>query len=207
MRFVLCVAIMAVLCGGRLPVAEAGKFNEVLSIGSDAPAWNDLPGTDGRSHSLKDLADKKFVVVVFTCASCPTAVDYEERINDLAKSAPSDTAVVAICVNQVAADQLPELTKRATEKQFQFLYLYDGSQKIAKEFGAVYTPEFYVLDSSRKVIYMGAMDDSTDPEKVTKRFVEEAIKAARDGSEPEVAEVIARGCRVRYARERRTKEK
>ncbi|WP_437192575.1 thioredoxin family protein [Planctomicrobium sp. SH527] len=207
MRFILWIAIAAVCFLGILPAVEAGGFNEVLSIGSGAPAWNDLPGTDGRMHSLKDLADKKFVVVVFTCASCPTAVDYETRINELAKSAPSDTAVVAICVNQVAADLLPELTKRAAEKQFQFSYLYDGSQKIAKEFGAVYTPEFYVLDSSRKVIYMGAMDDSTDPAKVTKRYVEEAIKAARSGGEPEVKEMIARGCRVRYARERRPREK
>jgi len=188
-------------------VSRAGQYNEVLSIGDQAPAWNDLPGTDGKSHSLKDLADKPIVVVVFTCASCPTAVDYEDRINALAKTHAGDkgkVGVVAICVNKVKEDQLPALTERARQKGLAFTYLYDDSQKIAKDYGAVFTPEFYVLDRDRKVVYMGAMDDATDASKVTKRHVEEAISAAFEGKKPEVTEVIARGCRVRYARERRS---
>jgi len=186
--------------------ALAGQFNEVLSIGDKGPAWAELPGTDGKNHSLAELADKPVVVVVFTCASCPTAADYEERINALAKTHAGDksqVAVVAICVNQVKEDRLPALTERAKEKGFAFTYLYDESQKIAKDYGAVFTPEFYVLDRDRKVVYMGAMDDATDAAKVTRRYVDEAIVAALAGNKPEVGEVIARGCRVRYARERR----
>lgn len=187
-------------------VSWGGQYNEVLSIGDQAPAWTDLPGTDGKTHSLKDLADKPVVVVVFTCASCPTAADYEERINALAKTHAGEkgkAAVVAISVNKVKEDQLPALTERAREKGFAFTYLYDDSQKVAKDYGAVSTPEFYVLDRDRKVIYMGAMDDSSDAGKVTKRHVEDAIAATLAGKKPEVTEVIARGCRVRYAREKR----
>jgi peroxiredoxin len=187
-------------------VSSAGEFNEVLSIRDAAPVWKDLPGTDGKTHSLADLQDRDIVVVIFTCVSCPTAVDYEARIEALtAKYAGSEgkVAVVPICVNQVAADKLPALTKRVADKGVHFHYLYDETQKIAKDFGAIFTPEFYVFDKSRKLIYMGALDDSTDPEKVTLRYVEDAIAAALRGEKPTVAETIARGCRVRYARERR----
>jgi peroxiredoxin len=180
------LAITAALLVSAL--SQAGQYNEVLSIGDSAPAWVDLPGTDGKKHSLADLADKPVVVVVFTCASCPTAVDYEDRIQALAKKyggANGKAAVVAICVNRVPADELPALTERANQKNFAFAYLYDESQKIAKDYGA-----------------MGAMDDATDATKVTKRHVEDAIAAALEGKSPEVTEVIARGCRVRYARER-----
>jgi peroxiredoxin len=187
--------------------AFAGQYNEVLSIGDKAPAWSSLPGTDGKSHSLAELADKPVVVVVFTCASCPTAVDYEERINALAKAHAGDkgqVAVVAISVNKVKEDQLPALTERAKSKGFAFTYLYDESQKVAKDYGAVFTPEFYVLDRDRKVVYMGAMDDATDASKVTRNYVDEAVAAALAGRQPQEKEVIARGCRVRYARERRS---
>ncbi len=185
-------------------VVDAGEFNEVLSIGDAAPAWKDLPGTDGKTHSLSDLAKSDVVVVVFTCTSCPTAVDYEDRINALTKKyGDGSVAVVAISVNRVEGDKLPALTKRVDEKKFAFHYLYDESQKIAKDFGAIFTPEFYVLGKDRKIVYMGAMDDSTDAAAVKARHVEDAIAAAKKGEKPAVTETIARGCRVRYARDRK----
>jgi peroxiredoxin len=181
----------------------AGEFNEVLSIGDKAPEWQDLPGTDGKSHSLADLKDKDVVVLVFTCASCPTAVDYEARINQLVKSAGEKVAVVPICVNRVEADKLPALTKRVKDQGFAFHYLYDESQKIAKDHGAIFTPEFFVFGKDRKLVYMGAMDDKTDPAAVTVKYVEDAIAAALKDEKPAVTETLGRGCRVRYARERR----
>lgn len=188
--------------------APAGEYNEVLSIGDKAPTWANLPGTDGKSHSLVDYANKDVLVLVFTCASCPTAVDYEGRLQALASQyAASDSRVVVlpVSVNKVPADQLEALTERVKAKEFTFHYLHDDSQKIAKDYGAIFTPEFYVFDRERKLVYMGAMDDSTDADKVQKRYVEAAIEAALAGKLPEVTETIARGCRVRYARERRGK--
>ncbi|MDZ4686248.1 MAG: thioredoxin family protein [Planctomycetaceae bacterium] len=196
---VLCA--FAVFLPSSLP---AGEFNEVLFIGDKAPEWKDLPGTDGKPHSLADLKDKDVVVLVFTCVSCPTAVDYEGRINDLAKKhAGGKVAVVPVSVNRIDADKLPALTKRVQEQGFAFHYLYDESQKIAKDHGAIFTPEFFVFGKDRKLVYMGAMDDSTDPEGVKAKHVEDAIAAAIKGEKPAVTETIARGCRVRYARERR----
>lgn len=201
------MSLVAILSGLIfVNVAIAGEFNEVLSIGDAAPAWKDLPGVDGKKHSLSDYKDREVMVLVFTCVSCPTAEDYEGRINSLAKRFGGENgkvAIVAVCVNRVKGDQLPDLTERAKEKGFAFDYLYDESQKIAKDYGAIFTPEFYVLDRDRKLVYMGAMDDHSDASKVQKNFVEAAITALMKGESPVVKETIARGCRVRYARERR----
>jgi peroxiredoxin len=189
--------------------AEAGKYNEVLNIGDAAPAWTNLPGVDGKRHSLADLVDKQAVVVVFTCNSCPVANDYEDRILAFSKkyAGPSGkVGLVAICVNQIPEDRLPKMKERAEAKGFDFPYLYDETQKIGKEYGANFTPEFFVLDKDRKVIFMGGMDDSSSIDQVKNRYLEPAVEAALAGSSPETAEAPAIGCRVRYARERRRAE-
>ena len=200
----LLVIALLMWAFGMIAITSAGEFNEVLSIGDTAPTWKDLPGTDGKSHSFADLEKADVVVIVFTCTSCPTAVDYEDRLQALTKKYAGDhVAVVAVSVNRVEADKLPALTKRVAEKKFAFHYLYDESQKIAKDYGAIFTPEFFVLNKDRKIVYMGAMDDSTDPAGVKIHYVENAIAAAKRGEKPAVTETIARGCRVRWARERR----
>lgn len=200
-------AVGGLLVGWLLIVGsvQAGEFNEVLSIGDPLPAWKDLPGTDGKRHSLTDLKDKSVVVVIFTCVSCPTATDYEARINALVEAhggPDGKVAVVPVCVNRVEADSLPALTKRVASQSLKFHYLYDESQAVAKAFGAIFTPEFYVFDAERKLVYMGAMDDSTDPANVTKKYVQAAVAAALRSEKPAVTETIARGCRVRYVRPR-----
>lgn len=201
-RACLCVVSLGLMVSFSA-VARSGEYNEVLSIGDRMPEWKGLPGTDGQMHSAADLDRSKLVVVVFTCVSCPTAVDYESRIDALVKEYKDQVNVVPIVVNQIDADRLPALTKRVQDKGFSFHYLYDESQKIAKDFGAIFTPEFYVFDRDRKLVYMGALDDSTDPAGVKVRHVEDAIASAFSGKAAPVGETIARGCRVRYARERR----
>lgn len=183
--------------------ASAGQFNSALSIGDDAPAWVNLPGTDGKKHSLSDLRDKDVVVVVFTCNSCPAAEAYEDRIIAFAKQhcTPSGrVALVAINVNTIPDDRLDKMTERAKENEFPFPYLYDETQKIGKKYGAGYTPEFFVLDKARRVVYMGALDDKTPPAAAKTAYVELAVRAALKGEKPAVAETQARGCRVRYAK-------
>lgn len=199
----------ACLAALLLPASSlAGKYNPTLSIGDQAPAWEKLPGIDDKLHSFADLKDKDVVVVAFTCNSCPYAVDYEDRLIALAKKysgSDSRVAVVAINVNTVPDDRLPKMKERAESKQFPFPYLYDESQQIARKFGASYTPEFFVLDRQRKVVYMGAFDDSPDSEKIEARYVQPAIDAALSGNKPPVEETIAIGCAVRYKRSRRSR--
>lgn len=186
-------------------LVEAGEYNPALNIGDPAPAWMDLPGVDGRRHSLADLSDKKAVVVVFTCNSCPIAQDYEDRLIAFAKKYSDQVAVVAINVNRNPEDRLPKMKERAEAKQFPFAYLFDESQQIAKDYGATFTPEFFVIGSDRKIAYMGGMDDNSNAAAVTANYLEPAIEAVLKGAKPATQETVARGCRVRYARERRGK--
>ncbi len=188
-----------------LPLAAfAGKYNPTLSPGDAAPSWEKLPGVDGKEHSLADLKDKAFVVVAFTCNSCPTAVDYEDRLLALSKFlAEKNGVLVAISANdtrRAEEDGLEGMKEKATAKKFDFAYLRDEEQTIARAYGATFTPEVFVLDKDRKVIYMGALDDNTSADAVKAKYVEAAIAASLAGKSPEVAETVARGCTVRYKR-------
>ena len=182
--------------------APAGKFNKTLSVGDKAPAWSDLDGTDGKKHSLADLKDTPVVVLVFTCNSCPVAVGYEDRIIAFAQKHAGRVAVVAVNVNTIPEDRLPKMTERAEKKKFPFPYLYDPTQQIAKKYGAVYTPEFFVLGPDRTVVYMGAMDDKSPPADATVSFLEKDVESAVAGRKPEVGETLGRGCKIRFERKR-----
>jgi peroxiredoxin len=187
--------------------AIAGQYNSVLEIGQTAPIWKDLPATSGTLHSFETIADAKLVVVAFTCNSCPYAVDVEDRLNDLAKRfGDKGVVVVAINVNTVEEDRLPAMKERAKEKGFTFPYLWDASQQTAKAYGARYTPEFFVLTEDRKLIYMGAFDDSPAGDRVKVTYVADAIEAALAGKEVPVAETVPIGCRIRFEREKRTRK-
>jgi peroxiredoxin len=204
---VLCL-VLVVIAAPSATLVQADDSNGVLNLGDPAPAWTNLPGVDGKKHSLADLKDKQVVVVVFTCNSCPIASDYEDRIIAFAKaSAAADkpTAIVAINVNTVEEDRLPKMKERAESKNFPYPYLYDQTQKIAKAYGAIYTPEFFVLDKDRKIAYMGAFDDNIEFTKVKRPFVEPAVKALLKGEQPQPGETIANGCLIRYERARRRK--
>ncbi len=200
-------SLIALAMGLLLTVAvQGGKYNSEKNIGDQPDAWVDLPGTDDKQHSLKELDKYDAVVVVFTCNSCPYAVDYEQRINELADKyagPQSRVAVVAINVNKIEADQLPAMKKRAEERKFKFPYLYDETQKIAKAYGAVRTPEFFLLNKQRRIVYMGAMDDNTKADQVKTRFLEDAIAATLAEKPVSVTETPPVGCAIRYVRERK----
>jgi peroxiredoxin len=190
-------AIVSVFLAASLTLA--GEFNSSRNIGDDAPPWKDLPGVDGKNHSLADL-DKKPVVVVFTCNSCPIATDYEDRIIAIAKKFADQVNFVAINVNRVPEDSLAKMKTRAEAKKFPYPYLFDESQQIAKDYGAVFTPEFFVLNADRKIVYMGGLDDNSDASQVKTKYLDPAIEAVLKGAKPETQETAARGCRIRFAR-------
>lgn len=182
--------------------AGPGKYNKVLAPGDAAPAWENLEGIDGKNHALADLKDRDAVVVVFTCNSCPVAAGYEDRIIAFAeKHAKPDgkVALIAINVNTAKADALPAMKERARKKKFNFTYLFDPTQEIARKYGARFTPEFFVLDRNRKVVYMGSMDDRSPPGVPKNQYLEAALKAARAGRVVEPAETsAAAGCRIPF---------
>jgi len=180
--------------------ASGGQFNAVLSIGDSAPRWTPLEAVDGKHYGWDDVSKAKCVVVAFTCNSCPYARDVEDRLIALTKEFPADDlSLVAINVNLVNDDLLPAMKQLAQEQGYTFPYLHDPSQKIARDYGAIKTPEFFVIDSNGKVVYMGSLDDSPDGKSVSKRYVADAIRAVLAGTKPQTTETVPIGCRVRYS--------
>jgi peroxiredoxin len=173
-----------------------------LKVGSPAPNFSGLESADGKSVSLADFKDKDVVVVAITCNHCPVAIAYQDRLVDLAKKygADSKVSLIAINVNNGAEDKLDKMKERAKEKGFQFPYAYDPSQKIARDLGAARTPEFFVFNKDRKLVYTGALDDNMKVEKVTKHYVVDAIEAALKGEMPELKTSAAVGCPIQYDR-------
>ncbi|MGZ0169795.1 MAG: thioredoxin family protein [Planctomycetales bacterium] len=204
---ILAAAMLAVV--GMTQRTEAGEYNPVLNVGDKAPDWKELPGVDGKKLSLSGLKKKDVVVLAFICNSCPYAVDYENRLIAFAKKhsgKDSKVALVTVNVNKVDEDLPANMKEKAEAKGFNFPYLFDETQQIAKDYGAGFTPEFFVLNKDRKVVYMGAMDDSPNADKVKRRYVEEAVAAALVGKLPEVRETVPIGCRIRIERSRRRKK-
>jgi peroxiredoxin len=189
--FVLLAMFMVVLAG-RSDAAT-------LTIGAAAPGFAGLAGTDGKSHSLADYKDAKLLVLVFTCNHCPVAKAYEDRLIALQRDyGAKGVQVVAVNVNNLPADRMPEMEKRAKQKGFNFPYLYDPSQKIGHRYGAAVTPHVFVLDNDRKVAYIGAIDDSMQAKEVKSRYLRNALDSLLEGKKPTVATTRQFGCGIQY---------
>ena len=210
MKPLLTPVLAALALGLAAAPALAGKFNKKLSIGDAAPTWEQLEGTDGKKHSFADWKDKDALVVVFTCNSCIVAAGYEERLVAFAAECNkpgSKVGFVAINVNKIPEDSLENMKTRAAEKKLPYAYLFDASQQIAKDYGAGTTPEVILLDRDRKVVYMGAFDDSSDAQKVAAKYLDAAVDAVLAGQKPETAETSPHGCRIRWENARRRNRK
>lgn len=184
---------VVVLFGSVASAAEKKK----LAVGDSAPEFKSLDATSGKKVSL-DSYKQDVLVVAITCNHCPVAVAYEDRMIDFVKKHGGEkVALVAINVNNTEADKLPAMKERAKEKGFNFDYAYDPSQEIGKALGARVTPEFFVFDKNRKLVYTGAFDDSMDPGEVKNNYVEKAVLAVLEGTEVPKS-TKAKGCGVRY---------
>jgi peroxiredoxin len=206
--------LLVALCGALGAAAHAASTPTpaTLVLGSSAPDFS-LPGVDGRMWSLKDFADARVLVVVFTCNHCPTAQYYEERIKRLVTDYQGrGVALVAISPNDPKSvrldelgwadlsDSLPEMKLRAQERAFNFPYLYDGdTQAASRAYGPVATPHVFLFDAGRKLRYAGALDDSERVAKVTKHHLRDALNAVLAGREPAVAQTKVVGCSVKWA--------
>ena len=164
-----------------------------------------LPNVDGEMVSLADFEDAKGFILIFTCNTCPYSVAYEDRIIALDKAYKSKGyPVIAINPNDPAAidgDDLVDMKVRATEKGFSFPYLQDVGQQVYPQYGATKTPHVFVLQkevNNNIVRYIGAIDDSSrKPNKVKKRYVEQAVDALLAGKSPSTTTTKAIGCSIK----------
>jgi len=173
-----------------------------IDVGTKAPEFR-LPGVDGQEHSLPDYADKQTVVVAFTCNHCPAAIGAQNRIIALQREyAPKGVQVVAINSNEDVGhptDSFEHMVERAREKGFNFPYLRDKSQEIAKAYGAQRTPHFFLLDRERRVVYSGRMDDNPYEEgKQTTSELREALDQLLAAKPVTVQPTNPIGCNVKW---------
>lgn len=161
----------------------------------------------GRSVSLQDYADRKGLIVVFTCNSCPYAKAYEQRIMALERDfGVMGYPVIAVNPNdpgRVPEDRPEAMKERAEERGYTFPYLIDAKQKLAQRFAAGKTPELYLLkkrkDGGFELVYHGAIDDSPmNPEGAKKHYVADAIRALESGRTPMPESSPAIGCTIKW---------
>jgi len=138
------------------------------------------------------------LVIAITCNHCPVAVAYEDRMIAFAKKYAGKIDFVAINVNNLDADKLDKMKIRAQEKGFTYDYLYDSSQKIGRALSARVTPEFYIFNKKRELVYWGAMDDSNNAAKASKNYLSAAVDSTLVCNTPATTETNARGCSVKY---------
>ena len=134
-----------------------------LELGSPAPDFS-LPGTDGRNWSPRDFADARVLIVVFTCNHCPFVTGSQERVDRMyATYAPKGVRMIAINSNETKDhpdDAFEHMVERARSLKLAYPYVRDESQDVARAFGALRTPHFFVFDADRKLRYTGRMDDN-----------------------------------------------
>ena len=181
-------------------VTQSGP--DTLKIGAAAPDFN-LPGTDGKNHTLASFAGARALVVNFTCNHCPYAKAYEDRFIALAREfGPQGAAFIAISANDVAdypADSFENMKLRATEKNYPFPYLYDETQKTAIAHGAACTPHLFVFDPARKLAYEGRVDDNWKvPEAATAHDLRAAIEAVLAGKPVKTPQTNPMGCSIKW---------
>jgi peroxiredoxin len=197
------------------PMLTPDGLTKTLDIGASAPDF-DLPGVDGKRHSLKDYADAKILMIVFTANHCKTAQAYEGRIKQIVNDYEhKGVKVVAIGANDPQAlslsemvysdrsDSFEDMKIRAQERDFNYPYLYDGdTQTTARAYGPVATPHVFIFDKERKLRYVGRVDNAENIDAVTHQDARAALDALLAGKPVPVEKTKTFGCSIKWSEKR-----
>ena len=173
-----------------------------IPLGTSAPAFR-LHSVDGKEYALQDFASAKALVLMFICAHCPYVQAVEDRIIALNRDYQNrGVQFVGICSNDPSdyPDDRPEaLRRRAEEKGYGFPYLVDETQQVAKDYGAVCTPDIYVFDAERHLAYHGRIDDSwQDVSKAKIHDLRDALDQILAGQKPDAEQHPSMGCSIKW---------
>ncbi len=173
-----------------------------LNLGDRAPGF-DLPAVDGKSYSLEDFSGSGVLVVVISCVHCPYVRAWEDRLIDLQRKY-HDRGVSFVLINandevRYPQDSFAAMQAHAREKSYPFPFLRDESQEVARGYGAERTPEVFVFDRERRLVYHGAPDDNyEEPDQVRHAYLKEAIEAVLAGEAVAIAGTPPVGCSVKW---------
>jgi len=173
-----------------------------VSLGSEASDFS-LRATDGNTYSLRDFADAKVLVIFFTCNHCPHVTGSDEVTRKTAeKFAPQDVKFVGInsnSPNTYEEDSFANMVKRMKQYKFPWLYLYDATQDIARAYGALRTPHFFVFNKERKLVYTGrGVDNPRETSKMTVNDLENALEELLAGKQITTPITNPIGCNVKW---------
>ena len=198
--------ISAVLLGISLvlgTVPAQGKEG-LLPLGSPAPDFHLKDVVSGKIISRDDFTGKKALAVLFICRHCPYVQHVKEGLAKLGKDyAGKEVAIVAVSANDPASipmDGPESLKEMAQQEGFTFPLLFDETQEVAKAYTAVCTPDCFVFDPGRKLVYRGQFDDSRPgkQEPVTGRDVRAAIDAVLAGKPVSPDQKPSVGCSIKW---------
>lgn len=179
--------------------ADDAQVSSKNGVGVSAPSWTGLPGVDGRKHASADLAESSAILVIFYATSCHECEPYAERIGQLTRDfAKRKVASVLINVCREEQDNLEAMKACAEKHRWSAAFLRDESQAIGKAFGASITPEVFVLDGKRRIVYRGAIDDHWNPAKVKREHARIAIEELLAGKPIAQPTSEPFGCDITY---------
>jgi peroxiredoxin len=176
----------------------------MLPLGTPAPGFALPDVVSGRVITLKDFADKEVLLAMIICPHCPYVIHVQEGIAAIGRDyAAKSVGIVAISSNDAVAypsDSPDGMRAQASQLGFTFPYCYDESQDIARAFNAACTPEFYVFNRERKLVYRGQLDDArrNTPVPVTGRYVRAAIDNTLAGLAVDPDQRPSIGCNIKW---------
>ena len=173
-----------------------------LNIGDQSIGFK-LPGVDGKDYELADFAEQTAVAVVFSCNHCPYVQAWEDRMvqiqTDYTQRGFQLMAINSNDPQKYPSDSFQAMKQRAEEKQFNFPYLFDETQAVARNYGAQKTPEVFLFDQAGTLRYHGAIDDNyDDPNAVEVEYLRDALDAVLAGENPPIAQTPPVGCTVKW---------
>ena len=175
----------------------------MMPLGTPAPDFS-LPEPGGTVHSLGDFADAPGVLVMFICNHCPFVKHVRAAIAEIgAEYQEKEVGVVAVMSNDVEAqpDDHPEkMAREVIEAGYTFPYLYDATQKTAKDFGAACTPDFFLFDGEKRLYYRGQLDGARpgNDVPVTGSDLRTALDAVLDGRPAPEDQKPSLGCNIKW---------
>jgi len=179
----------------------AAVESQMLELGTEAPPFS-LPDPDGAVHSLRDGADA--YLVMFICNHCPFVKHVREELARIGRDyGDRNVTICAINSNDVTThpgDSPEKMKEEAARWGYEFPYLYDASQDVAKSYRAACTPDFFVFDADRKLVYRGQLDDSrpSNDEPVDGHDVRAALDAVLSGGPVAQAQKASIGCNIKW---------